>query len=197
MNSKGSISISINMIVVVVLAFVMLGLMLTLGQSIIDNAQRTSSQVSEQVRADIINRLTQSNDPLYFTQRQFDVPFGKDETIAFGVKNTAPGQRHIALEIHAIKDDGVASGKLSPSTNRNAGNTENDGGAFFWIAASQSFNAGEGRVFDVQYRAPTGNDATGAYMFNFRLYSGSTAAEALNPANRKLEAEQIIFINVI
>ena len=181
-SKRGSISISINMIVVVVLAFVMLGLMLTLGRNIVDSAGKTANQVSEQTRQDIINKLTQSDDPLYFTQREFNVPFKKAETISFGVKNIDPSQAHLAVEIIKIDSNGEEGASMVPSTK-----SSGDEGVFYWPKVAQMYGAGESKVFDVQYRAPTGT--RGSYMYKFRIVNIENPSESV--------AEQIIYINVI
>jgi flagellar basal body-associated protein FliL len=183
MSKKGSISLSINMIVVVVLAFVMLGLMLTLGQKIVGDATKTAEQVGEQTRQDITNKLSISTEPLYFNQRSYDVPFSKKITITFGMKNTNPQTANLLVKIFSIHPEtGV------PTEVRSNVVASPNYGKFLWATGPQSFRAGEGKVFDVQYTAPQGQDT-----YQFKFVVEELGAAAGDPP----VAEQIIFINVI
>ncbi|MGM5483578.1 MAG: hypothetical protein ACQER9_01525 [Nanobdellota archaeon] len=180
---RGSISLSINMIVVVVLAFVMLGLMLGLGRSIVNSASETANQVSEQTKQDITNKITQSDKPLYFLQREFDVGFGKKKTLAFGVKNVDASSTSLKIEIEAVTQDGQTI-LLDPKKRVQDGD---EYGAFFWPNIAQQFGAGESKIFDVQYRPPKGaKDET--FMYKFSL---------MNPEKEDPVAEQIIMINIV
>ena len=179
MVKKGSISLSINMVVVVVLAFVMLGLMLTLGRNIVESAGRTTDEITEQTRQDILNQLTRSNEPLYFNQREFDVSFGQQRTISFGVKNTGVIADNFRIEIFDVTDG-------NPTQIDSSQSPTNTQGSFFWATIPDSYTAGQGKVFDVQYRTP--RQSRGTFIYQFRLIRG-TETES--------EAEQLVFINVI
>jgi hypothetical protein len=173
---RASLSLSIDMIVFVVIGFVMLGLMLTLGRKIVEGAGETSTQVSEQTKQQIINELTKSDSPLYFNQREFDVNFGKRKTITFGIKNINPTEAN--LEIHIFTGNGTEMTPLKTGA-------LTTGGTFFWDNSQQKYSAGEARVFDVQYYGPKTKDT---YLFKFLLYDRTSNTTA---------AEQTIFVNVI
>ncbi len=177
LNKKGSISISINMIVVVVLAFVMLGLMLGLGRNIVTKATDMSDQITEQTRQDIINKLSQSSEPLYFTQREFKIGFNKEMTLMFGVKNVAPSQKSLLVKIEYIDP---VSGAKQPLTSK----TGYSFGTFQWDVGEQTFRAGEGKPFDVKYFAPSD---VGTYQFKFTVTESVT---------NTFVSEQSIFIMV-
>jgi len=186
MEKRGSISISINMIVVVVLAFVMLGLLLGLGRQIIGQSQDTAISVIGQTKQDIQNELIRNDDSLYFSQREYDVDaFGKSVTINFGVKNLKAVSTNLKIVIEYIDP---ATGNSRPLTPKRSGPRE-EGGAFFWSIADQRYGAGEGNVVDVQYRAPSGGKGE-TYLFKFKLI------DVTEPAGTSV-AEQVIFINVI
>lgn len=183
-NSKrGSISLSINMIVVVVLAFVMLGLMLGLGRNIIKNAEDMSSQVSEQTRQDIVNKLSESSEPLYFTQREFDVSFKDRLTLMFGVKNTRPASKDLKVEIFYVDPTTGNPDPIKATEFKNYGK-------FQWDVGLNKYSAGEGKPFDVKYwpNEGAGNAGVGTFQFKFRV---------IDPEEDNPVAEQNIFINVI
>jgi hypothetical protein len=182
LNKTGSISISINMIVVVVLAFVMLGLLLGLGRQIIGQSQDTAISVIGQTKQDIQNELIRNDEPLYFSQREYDVGFGKQATFNFGIKNVDPIDANLKVEIVYI--DPVTGAAVPLDSSKTADSSK--GGAFFWAKIAQKYGAGEDNVFDVQYRAPRAKDT---YLFKFKL---------IDEANPDVSvAEQVIFINVI
>lgn len=183
MLKKGSISLSINMIVVVVLAFVMLGLMLTLGRNIVESAGDTAAQVSEQTRQNIINELIRSDEPLYFTQRLYDVPFGKDLNLMFGIKNVAPTNERLLVAIAYIDPYNGNLTVVNPKT-------PSDQGSFQWDVGASTFRAGEGKPFDVVYTAPRDQDT---FQFRFIVFRMNES----NAPDPEPVAEQTITVQVI
>lgn len=180
-NKKGSISISINMIVVVVLAFVMLGLMLGVGRNIMNMAGSGAETILGTTEADILNELIRSDDPLYFSAREYDVNFGKRVTLNFGVKNVDPSTRNLHVEIEYIDSSSAQQTTQDVVPSREV--TE-EYGAFFWVRIPDQFGPGEGKVWDVQYRAPSGTRDT--FAFRFKLMEGTNTV-----------ASQVIFFNII
>jgi hypothetical protein len=176
---RASLSLSIDMIVFVVIGFVMLGLMLTLGRKIVEGAGETSSQVSEQTKQQIINELTKSDSPLYFNQREFDVNFGQKKTITFGIKNINPTESNLAIII--VNGNGTP---MAPKNKVSMFDSKDAEGVFFWDNTPQRLGAGAGKVFDVQYYAPKSKNT---YLFKFMLY---------DVVNNQTVSEQTIFMNV-
>ncbi|MFT4326320.1 MAG: hypothetical protein ACMXYK_02355 [Candidatus Woesearchaeota archaeon] len=216
-SKKGSISISINMIVYVVVGFVMLGLILTLGRQIIDQASGTASQVAEQTRQNIINELIRSDDPLYFTQRLHEVPFGRDLNMMFGIKNIHPSPEIYQVQIYFIHPLTGATFPIIPrNTNVCAvslvngacpsnsyltledigmtGNGNLEVGQFQWDLGDQRFGPGEGRPFDLTYRAPR---AVNRFQFRIRIYDFEHVQEAGEYTSEGIVAEQAITISVV
>lgn len=107
-NKKGSISISINMIVVVVLAFVMLGLMLTLGRNIVSSASAGAMDISGTTQQQIMEELQEGDKPLSFPKTKIEVGLGDTEILALGVKNTFAGDQCFKVELQAIDVNGEA-----------------------------------------------------------------------------------------
>lgn len=181
MNTKGSISISINMIVVVVLAFVMLGLMLTLGRSIVNQAQEGALNILGGTQQEIEKQLVTSNQPLYFADDQFEVEFAQRIDINFGVKNVDPATKNLKIQIEYIDPASGNPTGLAPSTT-----STTNYGSFFWPVNAAQYGPGEGKALSVQYRAPS---ARGTHLFNFKLVDAGNGDA--------LVSEQVIFINII
>lgn len=109
---KGSLSLSMNAIVIVVLAFSMLGLGLFLTRSLFGDIQNTTASVNEQIRQQILDDLRTGNKPLSFPQNRINVGFGQTEIIAFGVKNTGSIGANYCVKFEALSKDGLTDPSL-------------------------------------------------------------------------------------
>lgn len=183
---KGSISLSINMIVVVVLAFVMLGLMLGLGRSIMNQAGDGATSLLGQTKQDIETQLIQTDEPLYFSQREYDVRFNDKVTLNFGVKNTEPSPKYLTVHIYTVN---AADGKVNELSPKKSASRDDPCGAFYWAKIPMSFAAGQGKASDVQYRSPSNR---GTCIFKFVLTSSeSSSSESV------VVSEELIYVNII
>ena len=105
MLKKGSLNLSINAIVIVVLAFVMLGLGLMLTRTVFKDIGSTAGSINEQIRQQILDDLRTGNKPLSFPQNKVTVDFGKTSTVAFGIKNTGSTSAHYCALMEAKEKD--------------------------------------------------------------------------------------------
>ena len=90
MNKKASLNLSIQMIVIVVIAFVVLGLGLNFVRSQFGTIQETTSAVQEQIKQQILDDLRTGNKKLSFPVQTLNIEKGQSKDIAIGVKNTLP-----------------------------------------------------------------------------------------------------------
>lgn len=88
-----------NMIVVVVLAFVMLGLLLTLGRTVMEGAQGGAVEIIGDAEALIKSDLASCDKPLCFSKNNIDVNFNKETSFKVGVKNVNPTTQTYTLGI--------------------------------------------------------------------------------------------------
>ena len=88
MNKKGSLNLSIQAIVIVVIAFVVLGLGLGFVRGQFKSMTETSGSVQEQIRQQILEDLRTGNKKLSFPATTMQINKGEGTDIAIGVKNT-------------------------------------------------------------------------------------------------------------
>src|SRR3989338_10113140 len=87
-NKRASLELSVNAIVIVVLAFAMLGLGLIFVRNLFSGITETTTQVEEQVKQQILDDLRTGNKPLSFPVQRVKVGVGDKKDLAFGVLNT-------------------------------------------------------------------------------------------------------------
>src|SRR3989344_7160585 len=85
---KGSLNLSIEAIVIIVIAFVVLGLGLSFVRGQFKSITETSSSVQEQVRQQVLEDLRTGNKKLNFPATTLNIERSSSQDIAIGVKNT-------------------------------------------------------------------------------------------------------------
>src|SRR3989344_4839785 len=98
-HKKGSLELSVNAIVIVVLAFAMLGLGLIFVRNLFSGITETTTQVQEQVKQQILDDLRTGNKPLSFPAQRLDVNVGDKKDLAFGVMNIKDNPISFTIEI--------------------------------------------------------------------------------------------------
>ncbi len=111
MNKKGSLELSIQAIVIVVIAFVVLGLGLGFVRGQFKSITETSSSVQEQIRQSILEDLRTGDKKLSFPATTLTVEKGQSQDIAIGVKNTlASGDLRFKIKITTLTKQGAPAG---------------------------------------------------------------------------------------
>src|SRR3989338_1876209 len=85
---KGSLELSIQSIVIVVIAFIVLGLGLGFVQNIFDQGEGLTDSAFKGTAEKLKTSIAKSNDPLYFPQDTVSVARGEEKVDGVGVKNT-------------------------------------------------------------------------------------------------------------
>jgi len=99
MNRKASLNLSIEAIVIVVIAFTVLGLGLGFVKSQIGDIQKTSSAVQEQISQQILDDLRTGNKKLSFPAAEITLGKKESSVTAIGIKNTLSGSLDYNIEI--------------------------------------------------------------------------------------------------
>lgn len=168
---KGALELSINAIVIVILAMTLLGLGLGFIRNMMSSIQDMSSQVTDQQKQQILDDLRRGDKKLSFPTGQVDIDKGKAILLAVGVKNTGS----LGLDFKIFLQDistGTADNIVSGLEHNVDGGTPHSGKyTFTWDITDQNLGATESRVYGINLRAD--NSASGLEQIKMRLCSGT------------------------
>jgi hypothetical protein len=181
---KASLSLSINAIVIVVLAFVMLGLGLTLTRTVFKDIGNTAGSINEQIRQQILDDLRTGNKPLSFPQNRAVVEFGKESTIAFGIKNTGSETSYYCALLESRMKDSDDDAEIN----------------FYYDTDPQRLTAQNTVVVPVTIDAGNAVDGQGLYRGKINIYESTADSVADCPetggGDWTLYAQKSFFIQV-
>jgi len=103
-NKKASLEISIQAIVIVVLAMTILGLGLGFVRNMFKNIGSTTEDVTEQVRQRVLDDLISGDKKVSFPKTEVVVDKGGSTTISVGIRNKKDQALHYKLQFTPIKD---------------------------------------------------------------------------------------------
>ena len=86
-HKKGGLQISINAIVILILAITVLGIGLGFIRGMFTKTLDQLGEVSKDIENDMINRIRDSNERLVLREENIEVKKGREKTIYFGVRN--------------------------------------------------------------------------------------------------------------
>ncbi|MEK6849236.1 MAG: hypothetical protein AABY01_01550 [Nanoarchaeota archaeon] len=89
MNKKAALELSINAIVVLILAITILGLGIGFIRSQFGGLTKQFTQVNAEIQDQLINKIKESGDLLVFDRAELQAGIGKKDAFYIGVKNTA------------------------------------------------------------------------------------------------------------
>jgi len=160
MLKKGSLNLSIEAIVIVVIAFVVLGLGLSFVRGQFKSMGETTSSVQEQIKQQILDDLRTGNKKLSFPSAEIKSEVATSTVLAVGIKNTGDSQLKFKIQLEDLSSTCSTTGstaKISPST------APGDYcAAFFWDSLEQTLTAGESNVYSIKYFAPS---KKGSYLY--------------------------------
>ncbi len=169
MHKKGSLELSINAIVIVILAMTLLGLGLGFVRNMFSGITHTTDQVQDQMAEQILDDLRRGDKKLSFPAQKIDLEGGQEEIIAIGVKNTDPAELDFEIMLFEIVKD--------PDTNISDGNdvlsdpslsTGDRKYAYFWDDTGQILSPGESNVYGITLKAD--KSATGTKLFKIVIF---------------------------
>lgn len=167
MNKKGSLELSIQAIVIVVIAFVVLGLGLGFVRSQFADIQKTSTSVQEQISQQILEDLRTGNKPLSFPASKLTLGTKEESVQAIGVKNTgdSPLELTVGFQVKAQEEFKDFQSEVALEFTTISG--EKTIAKILWDDSAQPFKAGESKVIPVTITAP---DKIGNYLFKVIVY---------------------------
>ena len=183
-NKKASLEISIQAIVIVVLAMTLLGLGLGFIREMFTDITKTSTKVSAQVRDSIVDQLITGDKKLSFPETKITANKGASELLTIGIRNKGNDPLDYKVRFCAISEpDGTpltCSGLDS----------------WFQIATPQSGHwtlaAADIDVRNININVPKDVDS-GVYVFTFDVLN--TAVPPTDP--NYIYAQKDVFIDVI
>ncbi|MBN1157545.1 hypothetical protein JXA85_08045 [Candidatus Woesearchaeota archaeon] len=101
-NKRGSLNLSIEAIVILVMAITMLGLGLAFIKSKFTKTGDLLDSVDENVRESIKQQLATSGEKLYIPKTQFELRNGDSEVAVIGIKNTEGSQKTFEMKVEYI-----------------------------------------------------------------------------------------------
>lgn len=100
MGKKGSLNLSIEAIVIIVIAFVVLGLGLGFVRGIFEQGTGLTEDALSAAGDSIKDSLQKSNDPLYFPKDTLTIGAGKQSFEALGIKNVGDLSDDFSVEFY-------------------------------------------------------------------------------------------------
>ncbi len=114
-NKKASLEISIQAIVIVVLAMTLLGLGLGFVRNMFKNIQSTTEDVTEQVRQKILDDLITGDKKISFPKSEVVIDKGGSTILSVGIRNKNNGPLHYRMQFTPLSytsADGTQTGSF-------------------------------------------------------------------------------------
>ncbi len=90
MNKKAALQLSINAIVILILAITILSLGIVFIRSQFGALTERFAEVSAEIKSELINKIRDTGELLVFNRVEIEAKLGKPEEFYMGIKNTAP-----------------------------------------------------------------------------------------------------------
>ena len=164
-NKKASLEISIQAIVIVVLAMTLLGLGLTLIRGMFKNIGETTDRVTEQVKQRVIDDLVSSDKKVSFPSTEIYIDKGSSQILTIGVRNKKDQDLTYTMRFVAVSDP---IGNLFAS----------EDALISWFKFAQPssgaqgyiLNSAESDVRNIRLEIPSSSGViSGAYVFRFEV----------------------------
>lgn len=167
-NKKGSLNLSIQAIVIVVIAFVVLGLGLGFVRSQFADIQKTSTAVQEQISQQILEELRTGNKPLSFPASELKLDTGAESVQAIGIKNTDDEEHTFEIRFQ-VKESGGSFQDFENDVDLDfASKTGEATASIIWDDEPQTLREGKTNVVPVTIKAPS---KQGTFLYKVILYN--------------------------
>ena len=182
MQRKGSLNLSIQAIVIVVIAFVVLGLGLGFVRNTFKDISGTSSSVQEQIRQQILEDLRTGNKKLSFPATTLNIEKGNSQDIAIGVKNVNNAELEFRVDIATIKQQGSS---LTEADLLTEGQVQ-----FFLNNGPFTLGSTNAEAYNIKISA---EGDTGTYLIRLVITDNGVLDDDGNPT---IYAEKSFFVNI-
>jgi hypothetical protein len=178
MDKKGALELSINAIVIIVLAMTLLGLGLTFIRNQMNKAGEMSTGVSDAVKDKIMEDLRTGDKALSFPTPQITIGRNENQIISIGIRNLNDNELKFRVLIQDLSVDDNSDYldcgdsnqyKPTPSSEATA-----ECAAFFWDYSVQTLQAGGDLVTGIKLFPPK---TFGSYLYKLKIVIDGTADE--------------------
>ncbi len=186
MNKRASLNLSIEAIVIVVIAFTVLGLGLGFVKTQIGDIGKTSTSIQTQISQKILDDLREGNKKLSFPADKLSLGTGEESVQAIGIKNTGDNELYLKIEFQ-VKDNA----KFESFPEDNTLKLSNGGTAkMVWDAEAQYLPPGQSKLVKVTITAPS---KQGNYLYKIIVTPVDKDGKALEAAKGPYDT-QTFFI---
>jgi len=169
-NKKGALELSINAIVIVILAMTLLGLGLSFVRGIFKNFTGTTNSAMVQMQEQVMEDLRSGDKKLSFPSSEVEVQAGDEDIVVIGIKNTNPSYMYFDIVMDEVKTDSATQLPIDFKINSDPDlRTEQNKYSFFWDVTRQSLGPGDANTFVIKVK--TDRTATGTKLFRIRIIS--------------------------
>jgi len=196
MNKRASLELSIQAIVIVVIAFVVLGLGLGFVRGQFKSMEETASGVQEQIKQQILDDLRTSNKKLSFPASEMKMSAGElSSAQGIGIKNTKDSLQDFLVSFEVRTDAGM---EQFMSYETLSANQPGDGASSFdatiaWDDTPQTLNAGDSVVVTASFTAPS---SFGNYLYKILVYIDANGDGILDKNTDTYYDSKTFFIRV-
>ncbi|MFH1054029.1 MAG: hypothetical protein V1740_06445 [Candidatus Woesearchaeota archaeon] len=184
---KASLELSVNAIVIIVLAMTLLGLGLFFIRGLFGNVIELSESTFSKISDEVSQRLSTGQDKLLFSSIQFDLERGKSKLEGFGIKNIQNAEMKFGVLFYPVSCPG--DGQTESTKNKycrpykigtDLALEPWDKGTidewFTYVKGPKSYTIGGGQQFvkRVEVKIP-GDAPTGLYLVKMIVYTGDNA----------------------
>jgi type II secretory pathway pseudopilin PulG len=182
-DKEASLNLSIQAIVIVVIAFVVLGLGLSFVRGQFKSISETSSSVQEQIRQQILEDLRTGDKKLSFPATSLNVDKGGAQDIAIGVKNTlAAGDLKFIIAMETLKRQGGVEGV-----------DVSDQVEYFFLEGPFTLKVTDAEAYNIKI---LGSGDKGTYLVSLKILEADSDGNPVDE-NAAPYAEKSFFVNII
>ena len=172
MHKKGSLEISIQAIVIVVLAMTLLGLGLGFIKGMFSDISGLSRATFDKIQDQLQRDLTNSNEKLIFSQTKINIERGKSTLLGWGIRNDGNTKLDYWAEFTAVKCPKNNCPSLRDLNDKWFTFKYNPGGTKSGLL--YDVDAAEQQVVRVDLSVPKDNTETGLYLIDLSIYDAAT-----------------------
>ncbi len=191
-NKKSSLEMSIQAIVIVVLAMTLLGLGLGFIKGMFKNITGTTEDVSEQVKQKVLDDLVQGDKKISFPNTELNIDKGGSEVLTIGIKNKGDNPLHYSLSFKTVS---IPPAPVTPPLKAELDNS-------FQYDAKKDYTLGPAASDVRNIRLSLGSTpfVAGSYLVSFKVYELETDASGIVvkdsngiPKRKKVDGDDSVY----